>query len=251
MSISVIFPALFTDPWQPDLADFVLRTMVGKTKLDFELVIVETGSDALADREYVRNQRYIHRPKVTKLTTDLNDAIRESSGDYLVHIGIDVIVQDFWLEAMLEPFSLFKDCGASTIRVAEPGAIIGTMGNANSFDESMYGPLMMWAREKNAQEWLFDEAFEDHSADSDLIMRIYQAGMRSYRSNKAFAWHLNKVTWSRQENTKEREKKARELFESRYKDSPLMMAKMMMGGLLAYGRENDIKPAPFISFLRG
>lgn len=243
MKISVLMPCLFMDDWQPKLAKFAIETARAKTQQSFELVIVETESKMLDD---VPDSIYLHRPKITKLTSDLNAAIDKASGDYLVHMGIDLIVGDRWLESMCECFDKFKDCGAATIRVAESGAYVGPIDASDSFDEAMYGPLMMWRRRNPSmltedwpEEWKFDEVFRDHSADSDLIMRMYKAGLRSYRNNKAMAWHLNKVTWHKQENTKQREHVAHQLFREKHGDCPLMMARMIMRGGVIYGREYE------------
>ncbi len=253
MKISVILPCLFTDGWQSSLADFAIETMRQRTSLEFELVIVETGSRMLSHHHCV----YVHRAAKTSYTEDFNVGIDESSGDYIVHTGIDVIVGDRWLEAMLECFERFHDCGAATIRIAESGAYIGPKDASDSFDEAMYGPLMMWRKEGNLvddasnlfdkdetitcqlKQWRFDTAFPDHASDSDLVMRMYKAGLRSYRNNKAMAWHLNGVTWNADPEREAKRMKAHETFRKLHGDSPLWMANMIMRGGIAYGHEHE------------
>jgi len=232
--VSVILPVMLADPWQEDLARFQILTMRAKTKIPFELVIVETGSGDLGDLVDLAD-RHLYMEKRSNYTSDFNAGLRTSSGDFKVHIGIDVFVGEGWLEAMLECFTKFKDCGVATISMGEPGASIGPFVPQDTIDEAMYGPLMVFR-----DGWFLDPMFPDQASDNDLVMRIYNDGMRAYRNNKAKGFHMNGITWEKAFSAEERNEKvmiAKAKFEKRHGDSPLAIYRMMMRGSNQYGRE--------------
>tara|TARA_Y100000310_G_scaffold171492_1_gene171680 strand:+ start:2639 stop:3316 length:678 start_codon:yes stop_codon:yes gene_type:complete len=222
---------MFGDPWQEDLARFQILTMRAKTKVPFELVIAETESNKLQDLA----DQYSWAKTRSTYTADFNAGLALSTGKFKVHIGIDVFPGQDWLEALLECFDKFKDCGAATIAMGEPGASIGPFIPRETFDEAMYGPLMMFR-----EGWTLDPMFPDQGSDNDLVLRMYNVGLRSYRNNRTKGFHMNGITWETAFSAEERNAKvvfAKTNFEERHGDSPLAMYRMMMRGRNEYGRE--------------
>lgn len=229
--VSVILPVMYGDPWQEDLARFAILTLRAKTDIPFELVIVETESDTLGDL----SDQHLVCPNRTCYTKDFNAGLRLAKGDLVVHTGIDVIPGQGWLEAMLECFDEFKDCGVATISMGEPGAMIGPYMPQDTFDESMYGPFMMFRA-----GWFLDPLFPGMGGDNDLVMRIYNEGFRAYRNNNVKGFHMNGITWQTaytQEDRDEITKKAQSDFHARHGKSPLAMYRMMMRGRNEYAKE--------------
>lgn len=235
IDVSVILPVkLSADAeWLIELTEFAINTMRMHTKRKFQLIILESSGRELKGLADI----HVKCAADSNYVKDFNSGIDIADGKYIVHVANDIIVGPEWLEALLEPFERIKDCGASTISVAEPGAIVGSRDPSRQIIEGMYGPLMMFPA-----GWKFDEAFSGLHSDSDLIMRIYQAGLRSYRNHRAMAYHLDGLTWRKNTNEKTRADQRREadmLFRARYKDSPLWMAKMILRGGVIYGREHE------------
>ncbi len=231
--VSVILPVMIANKWQEELARFAIKTMRVNTQMPFELVIVETGEAHLSDPALA--DIYVHRPTRTNYTDDFNAGLRESFGDFKVHIGMDVIVGEGWLEAMLACFERFEDCGIATLSCSEPGAHIGPPHQQATFDEAWYGPLMMFR-----EGWTLDPAFPAMGGDNDLIMRHYLAGKRAYRNNAVRAFHLNGVTWFsayKPEDRQQIEGNAKEEFMRRYHDCGLAIYRIMTRGETRFGRE--------------
>ena len=229
--ISVVLPAMLADKWQAELARFAICTMRMKTDIQFELVIVESGSDVLLEIA----DTHISSGGLT-YTQDFNLGVKQCKGDFIVHTAIDILVGDRWLESLLACFDI-PDCGVATLSCTEPGAVIGSKEPANTIIEGMYGPLMMFKR-----GWLLDEAYPGMHSDSDLVMRVYQAGFRSYRNHATVCHHLDGVTFKATKSPEQRlrlQQQADVLFRARYQNSPLWMAKMILRGGVMYGREHE------------
>ncbi len=231
-STSVILPVLLGHEWHYHLTEFVVKTM-RCTAPPFELVIVETGSKKLEHLADV----YIHRPERTTLVKDSNAGFDASHGDFRIQTGNDVIMKPGWLEALHEPFLKYKDCGISTLSVAEPGAFIGPRQPQALIVEAMYGPLMMFRK-----EWKLDPVYISMASDNDLVMRIYNAGLRSYRNCRVQVFHLGGVTWGSAYSaaeSKQNQDEGLKTFYERWGDSPLMMLHMFRRGGVAFGREHE------------
>ena len=204
VTVSVLLPILIEHQWQADITHCIINLLRTTTKVPFELVIVETKSNMFKSLADV----YIHRPQLTNYVADANAGIEASTGAYVVQTANDIFVQPGWLEAMLEPFEKYPDCGVSTLAssdLPEPSCKKGDW-----IVEGVYGPHMMFKR-----EWTFDTDYENIFSDSDMIMRIYEAGFRSYRNHKVLIHHLNRMTYDglySPEEQKERHDKNMQLF---------------------------------------
>lgn len=221
------------------MTEAAIKIMRGTTEVPFELVVVETES-ALAETlisgaEFLSNLgRYIHRPGRTTLVKDINAGIGAASGDFIVQAGNDIFTKPGWLEAMLECFGRFPDCGAASLAAQEVGAVLNHQP-VDHITEGWYGPLMMWRR-----GWWLDEAYESIMSDSDLIMRLYQSGLRCYRNHGVVVLHLNNQTWNGGAGNPEYQamtQRAYQTFVDRWGHSPLWAAQMILRGGVVFGRE--------------
>ncbi len=251
--ISVVLPLLLPDEFTIAMTRFCIDALrINATgKNEIELVIVETGS------EYFRPAReerpggdsrpptvYRHFPKKRTYVKDWNAGADAATGEYLIHIGNDVIAGKDWDAALLEPFERYQDCGISCTSALEfktppighdqplPGVIV----------EAMFSPFMCFRR-----EWRFDEAYEGGYSDSDLIMRVYAKGLRAYRSFSSVCWHFGPMTtWTRAENDGGwgQVNRGEEVFYERWRDSPLMMYALIRGAQVKYGQEHFARCSP-------
>lgn len=203
--------------------------MYGMTDRPFELVVVENGSNEFQSTA----DRHVRRDQPSTYTDDWNAGADVASGDYFVHIGIDVLVGEHWLESMLECFEKYPDCGVATTAVSEPGHIIGTKTPTESIAEAFYGALMMFRRGQR-----LDPAFPNQMNDYDLCMRIYDQGLRSYRNNNSHAFHMKLEHNIAKEVNDERFKKGVETFADRWRHSPWLIGRMIFAGSCKYGDED-------------
>jgi len=233
--ISVVLPVIVSHPWQVAMTRFCIDALRSCAKTPFQLVIVETGSrhfEEMADR-------YLHRAERTSLVQDWNAGADVATGDYLVHIGNDIIVQPGWDEALLAAFESFTDCGASSLSCLESGnpPIGPREAMPGKFVEGFFGPLLMFRK-----EWRLDPAYIGMFSDNDLIMRQYGQGLRPYRNCGAHCYHLDGITWKQSIDPAASSKNAehgKRLFYERWADSPLLMSAMIRRGGVIYGKEHE------------
>lgn len=221
MKVGVFMPVLINEPWQVPMTRCAIETLRLTTDVPFRLIVVETESteidgDGLDD--------YIHFPKKSSLTLDCNAAIDrlEAAGcTHVVHTGNDIFVRPGWLEALIEPWEKFADTGMTTLGNAElkhtPGDLIY---------EGVYGPFMMFEASER-----FDPAFPAQFADTDLVMRLYKKGKRSYRNHSVVIQHLLRQTLGGPDN-EEKFLYYRKQFIERHKDSPLRMFRYLAEGVV-------------------
>lgn len=231
--ISIILPVIIENEFQYRLTAFTAWAMKSLTKVPNELVIVETKSklcESLADK-------YVHNATTSSYTKDWNHGAEAAEGEYLVHIGNDVIVTEGWLEAMSECFETRKDCGIATVAVHEPGHFIGPTKPQFGIVESFYGAVMMFWK-----EWRLDSAaYPDQMSDYDLCMQIYASGLRSYRNNANIAYHMKELTYSGLHGNKvlERFNKGLATFNQRWGDVHYLIKDIIITGGAQYGREGE------------
>jgi len=193
-SISVMMPVLIEHEWQIPMTRCAIDTLRATTEYPFELVVVETGRQAFNNSALVN--RYVHKPERTKPTLDCNAGLEAATGDLVVYTGNDIFTRPGWLEALLSCFAR-ADCGIATLASADLKATnAGVYFGQDIITEGLYGPFCMFPR-----TWRYDaENFPCQFADSDLIMRIYEAGGRMLRNNKVIIEHLNRQTLSGADN---------------------------------------------------
>jgi hypothetical protein len=230
-TVSVVLPVLFQNDSQIDLAKFAIRNMRHNTAIDFELVVIETGSRHLAFNPYINF--YLHRDEKSSYTNDWNEGASAASGDFLIHTAIDVIVGANWIESMLFCFEKFSDCGVSTIAVSEPGHVLGEPKPTDTIQESFYGAIMMFPN-----RYKLDPAFPDQMSDYDLCLRIYSEGLKSYRNNASHAYHM-KFEMNQDEEFKQKNfADAAGRFQKRWNGAPWLIARMIFAGGCKYGDEH-------------
>ena len=235
MTISVIMPVYLSVPWNEDMTTYAINMLYKCTAVPFQLVIVEIGTERFKDRADL----HIKKTERHRCWPDFNEGIQASSGDFVVHIGNDVIVMPGWLEALVEPFQRYKDCGVSSLGAIEGGGqVIGPRQGMNMIVESLYAPLMMFRR-----EWRFDELYPGMYGDPDLVLRMYDQGLRAYRNCAVVIYHFHGATTKTSVDSQRdaHEKKVGlGLFYERWGRSPYLITRLFLKGGVTWGREHEI-----------
>lgn len=225
MKISVVMPVLINEPWQIPMTHCAIETLLCTTEIPFELVVVETGagreSRFTGDRAewwpMVDGFQHIALPRGGGVNADTNIGFDAATGDKIVYTGNDIFTRPGWLEAMLKCFEI-KDCGIATLASGDlrhsPQDVIS---------EGVYGPFMMFNK-----GWRFDAAeFPMSFGDTDLIMRQYNAGFRSYRNWSVVIQHFTHSTVGEGDF-----KDAEPRFRARHQASPLWIYRAFVQGLV-------------------
>jgi GT2 family glycosyltransferase len=241
--ISVVLPILTPTPFLRAMTEFCIKTLRAHADYPFELVVVEAGEPNFdpkltpADENPPRPDKYLHFPQKIGQVKEINRGIDAASGDFIVFTGNDLVAPPHWDTELLRPFELYKDCGASCLAAGEPGSPwIGSQKPLDLIVEGMFSPFTMFKR-----GWRYSEDYVRIFQDSDLIMRLYEAGLRAYRNNRASVIHFNRMTNDNVDaaaHNEQLEKDAR-LFYKRWGKSPLWMFGMMKGVYLQYGKEHE------------
>ena len=182
----MVLPILELSPYHRSLTDFAIKNLREKAKEPFELVIVETGEKSRLEKEA---DVYVHVSERTCIAHDMNLGLEAASSKIVGHTANDLVFEDDWDQALLEPWIVFEsDCGATTLlaNTHKPPSFL-------KIEEGFYGPVMTY---KNT--YRFDaERFPNIFGDTDLVMRIYRDGWRCYRNHSGKVRHLGggEQTW--------------------------------------------------------
>jgi len=247
-TVSVVLPVLAPTPFLRAMTEFAIRALRHHADNDFELVVVEAtdtyfdprprSSGDLEDRTIrgLRIDNYLNfNPKIGGVR-EINRGIQVCSGEFIVTTGNDVIVPQHWDTQLLRCFEERKDCGLAALSACEPGAVIGPTQPLDMIVEGMYSPFNMFRK-----GWEYDESYIRVYQDSDLVMRMYEAGLRSYRSCRAHVHHLLRMTNDSVDTAAHNEQlgKDEQLFYARWSKSPLAAFAMMRVGQYRYGNEHE------------
>lgn len=173
--ISVVIPTLIRNTEQEAMTYRCIEAAKKFTKIPFELIIVETETNHLSGQCDV----HIYEKDRTTSTRSINRGFRCASGEWVVLLTNDVIVDDSWLEHLCEPF-MKADCGITTLATNQLGH-----EKKDDIKEGIWFGLAMLPKE---EAW-FDENYQNSWDDSDLIMRVYLKGKKMYRNYKSVVHH--------------------------------------------------------------
>jgi hypothetical protein len=237
-SVSVVMPILAPTPFLQEMAKFAIKTLHLQAAAPFELIICEAKHNHFATGY---GDKYLGFPDPIGGVKEINAGIDAASGDYILLAGTDLISPPGWDDELLRVFHDLPDCGVAALSAFEPNATIGPPHAVDLVVEGMFSPYMMIP---NGQGWRFDEDYQRIYQDSDLILRMYQAGKRAYRSCRKHVWHLGSVT-NNQAGPEHVAAHAKalahdeRLFYERWGKSSLAMFGIIRGGSQTYGREHE------------
>lgn len=205
-SISVIVPVLVNSTEQIAMTIRCIKK-ARESKIPFELVIVETKTDYFKDLADV----YIWEKEKTTATISINKALKICNKDWVVLLTNDVIVDDGWLEALLECFKI-KDCGCATL-----GSTQFNHPKENKIEEGNWWSVVLFPQWIFGKVGYFDEQFRGVWDDTDLLIRIYKAGFKMYRNFNVIVEHPKQSHQDNMEQHRENYRYGQELFHNKHR----------------------------------
>lgn len=219
MTISVMLPVLIYTDKQLGMTIQCIEKMRTKTKLPFELVIVETNTEYLMS-EYAD----VHiMDKKDSCTKSCNRGFEACTGDYVCFMSNDVYVDDNWLECLCDCFAKKEDCGIATLAT--------TQFNHEKHDEISEGVWFSVALFPK-QDKYFDENYVNSWDDTDFIMRTYLGGKKMYRNFNCVVDHLVGQTHYASPSHYDNFRKNGDLFKSKYKYCMHPMYEKLISGVV-------------------
>lgn len=189
------------------------------TNINYKTIIVETGSNYLVDHADI----HIYEKKRTTADKSINRAFFCCDSQYTVLLTNDVMVGEGWLEALLEPFNKYEDCGVTTLGSDQFGHV-----KKNVIEEGIWGSVFCIPSEY-AQ---FDENYVNSWEDSDLWMQMYTRGYKMYRNFNCIVGHKAGSTVYEDKMTQDNYERNRAYFTEKWKDSKLPLYEILTKGYI-------------------
>ena len=188
-----------------DALESVLRQ---KTDFDYEIIVVESTGDDTAER--VR-QRY-PTVKVIELRQRAypgaarNEAIRAARGRYLAFTDTDCVVDENWLQRLVDSHRRGYKVVGGMVRNGTPKSIAGTVDYLLEFndlikpyettDNTHFGTCnLSIEKEVFANHGMFIDQVK--GSDSLYCRRIKEKGEELFHQPQAVIWHRNRTDWKK------------------------------------------------------
>lgn len=214
MKHSVVMPLYLGRPELIDMTKRSIKRMRETSTMEFEFVILETGSSHFKGE----CDRFIHEPirHPSRGTHSMNILFQEVKSDFITFLSNDVFVNRGWLEAMERCFKEFDDCGIASCGSSELG-----QKEEPLIIEMNYCPIAMFSRKCIEDVGKFDENIVGVWNDTDFIMRMYEKGWRHYQNLSVIVDHLVSQTDGKEKDYSEVYEKNRNYFIEKHQHTPL------------------------------
>lgn len=173
-TISVVVPVLIKSDKHLAMTMKCLSLARTMTKLPFQMIIVESGSQYLIDEADI----YIHEKTTTTPEIGHNIGFRVASrNDFIVLLTNDTFMTHNWLETLVDTFDKKPDCGLATLGDARFGHV-----QQDVIEEGNWFDVSAIKKEVFDKIGYYDERFIGSFPDTDLLVRAYKEGWKMYRN---------------------------------------------------------------------
>lgn len=217
--ISVIVPVYAYNEKLTFMTAKCIESAKAYTNIEFELIIVETCTNYFSEYADI----HIYEKNRTTSTISINRAFSCCKSDYVVLLTNDVMVSEGWLEALIEPFNKFDDCGVSTLASNQ-----FNHKKENRIEEGIWGSVFM-VPQKYAK---FDGNYINSWEDSDLWMQIYSDGKKMYRNFNCVVHHVPGQTIYSDKLTQDNWKANEKYFINKWKDKGIPLYNTLVEGIV-------------------
>lgn len=217
MNINVVIPCLIKTQKHLAMTINCINRAKEMTNISYKTIIVETCTNYLVDYADI----YIYEKERTNATKSINRGFLCCDSDYTVLLTNDVEVQSGWLEALIEPFGKYADCGITTLASTQ----FGHQKEAK-IEEGIWGSVFMIPTEYA----YFDENYVNSWDDSDLWMQMYTRGYKMYRNFNCVVKHEPGQTHYSDPSHNENYHKNMAYFTEKWKDSKLPLYQILTKG---------------------
>lgn len=217
--IDVVLPAYITNDKQLTMTMQCISKARKNTKLPFNLIIVETVSNYLNDYADI----YIYEKNRTTADISINRGFYCCKNEHTVLLTNDVLVEENWLECLMDCFCKKNDCGASTLASNQFFHV-----KQDKIEEGIWGSVFMIP----TRFAKFDENYINSWEDSDLWMNIYNYGKKMYRNFNCVVSHDPGQTVYKDDLTQNNYERNRSYFINKWKDSNIPLFKVLTEGTI-------------------
>ena len=180
--IGVVIPILINTNEQVSMTWKCIELARKKTKIPFELIIVESGNSYFSDNCDI----YVHEKEVTTPEISHNRGFRiAGANDFICLLTNDVFVSDNWLEVLCDTFNHREDCGAATLASTQ-----FNHQKQDLIEEGNWWSVALIKKEIFQRVGYYDERFINSWCDTDLLIRMYKHGYKMYRNYNCVVDHL-------------------------------------------------------------
>ena len=215
--VSIVVPVYNKYPY----TDACLRALDGaKGRIGFEVIVIDDcSSDATAENlAQVAGVRYLRNDSNLGFIGSCNRAAGAARGEFVVMLNNDTQVQPGWLEALIDTFAAFPECGMSGAklvypdgRLQEAGGVIFADGSGWNYGrlEDPADPRFNYPREVDylsgaaiclrRSQWEafagFDERYKPaYYEDTDMAFRVREAGLKVIYQPRAVVVHFEGIS---------------------------------------------------------
>lgn len=174
MSVEIIILKFNADKLEKDC----IRSVVTKTKCPYSLTI---------------HDNYEKKENIGKLW---NELIGRSKADFICLLNSDTVVEEEWLDKLLEVFNMYPDCGAvgpSTNSSGNKQEMEKSSGISCYSDENEQGYLCGFCLVFKKEDWSrcggFPENYGFYGQEFGFLERLKKIGKKQYHRKDVFIWH--------------------------------------------------------------